>query len=136
MSKIKYEEKGPITRNMHVKYEKIKFLEIYIKIQGDKVNDVGVIWKGFIWWVCMPNMKSLSLIDQKLWPRLKFTRCPKIPFRWHKKLFSMFYICWWLYTKLLDTCVTERQDPDIDIPSIKSSLHHHALSIEIAYKMS
>ena len=36
-----------------------------------KVIDLGVIWKGFISWVCMPNMKSLSLTVQKLWPRLK-----------------------------------------------------------------
>ena len=25
-----------------------------------KVIDLGVIWKGFISWVCMPNMKSVS----------------------------------------------------------------------------
>ena len=29
------------------------------------------IWKGFISWVYMPNMKSLSLTVQTLWPRLK-----------------------------------------------------------------
>ena len=36
------------------------------------VIDLGVIWKDFISWVCMPNMKSLSLTVQKIWPRLKF----------------------------------------------------------------
>ena len=43
--------------------------------------------------VCMPDMKSLSLTVQKLWPRLKFlprshsqdkNRCPWIPFQGHK----------------------------------------------------
>ena len=31
----------------------------------------GAIWKGFISWVCEPNMKSLSFTVHKLWPRLK-----------------------------------------------------------------
>ena len=31
-----------------------------------KVTDLGVIWKGIISGVCMPNMKSLSLTVQKL----------------------------------------------------------------------
>ena len=31
-----------------------------------KVIDLGVIWKGIISGVCMPNMKSLSLTVQKL----------------------------------------------------------------------
>ena len=36
--------------------------------QGHKVidNDLGVIWKGIISRVCMPNMKSLPLKVQKL----------------------------------------------------------------------
>ena len=34
--------------------------------QGHKVIDVGVIWKGIIIGVCMPNMKSLPLTVQKL----------------------------------------------------------------------
>ena len=42
------------------------------KGQGHKVIDLGVTWKGFISWVCMPHMKSLSLTVWKLWPRLKF----------------------------------------------------------------
>ena len=29
--------------------------------QGHTVIDLGVIWKGFIRWVCIPNMKSLYL---------------------------------------------------------------------------
>ena len=32
----------------------------------------GANWKGFISWVYMQNMKSLSLMVQKLKPRLKF----------------------------------------------------------------
>ena len=36
------------------------------------IKDLGVIWKGFISWVCMPYMKSVSLTVQNLWPRLKF----------------------------------------------------------------
>ena len=31
-----------------------------------KVIDLDVIWKGVISGVCMPNMKSLSLMAQKL----------------------------------------------------------------------
>ena len=34
--------------------------------QGHKIIDLGVILKGLISWVCMPNMMSLSLKDQKL----------------------------------------------------------------------
>ena len=36
------------------------------KSQGHKVIDLGVIWKGIMSGVCMPNMKSLSLTVQKL----------------------------------------------------------------------
>ena len=41
--------------------------------QGHKVIDLGVIWKGVISGVCMPNIKSLSLTVQMLEPRLKLT---------------------------------------------------------------
>ena len=34
--------------------------------QGHKVIDLGVIWKGIISGVCMPNMKFLPLMVQKL----------------------------------------------------------------------
>ena len=34
--------------------------------------DSGVIWKGFISLVYMPNMNFLSLTFQNLWPSLKF----------------------------------------------------------------
>ena len=40
--------------------------------KGHKVNYLGAICKGFISLVCLPDMKSLSLMVQKLWPRLKF----------------------------------------------------------------
>ena len=42
--------------------------------QGHNVTELGVTWKGFISWVCMPNMESLYLMVQKLWPRLNFFR--------------------------------------------------------------
>ena len=32
--------------------------------------DLGVIGKGFVGWMCMPDMKFLSLMVQKLWPRI------------------------------------------------------------------
>ena len=41
--------------------------------QGHKVIDLGVIWKGIISGLCMPNMKSRYLTAQKLWPRLIFS---------------------------------------------------------------
>ena len=34
--------------------------------QNQKVIDFGVIWKGIISWICMPNMKSPFLTIQKL----------------------------------------------------------------------
>ena len=34
-------------------------------MQGDKVIDLGFIWKGIISRVCMLNMKPLSLTIQK-----------------------------------------------------------------------
>ena len=34
--------------------------------QGHKVIDVDVIWKGFISWVCMSNMKFLSFVQNIL----------------------------------------------------------------------
>ena len=40
----------------------------------DKVKDSGVIWKDIISLVCMPNVKSLSLRFQKLWPSFKAFR--------------------------------------------------------------
>ena len=55
---------------------------------------------GLMTWVCMPNMRSLSLLVQKLWPRLEFyfttdrqinIKILRIPFRGHrhfKKLFK------------------------------------------------
>ena len=37
-----------------------------VQSQDHKVIDLGAIWKGIISWVCMPNMKPLSLTVQKL----------------------------------------------------------------------
>ena len=44
-----------------------KFLEMQVKShgQGHKVIDLSVIWKGYISWVYMPSLKSLSLSLQK-----------------------------------------------------------------------
>ena len=33
----------------------------YYKSQGHKFIDISVIWKGFISWVCMPDLYALSL---------------------------------------------------------------------------
>ena len=42
--------KGPITSNVHVNYEAplVQKREMYVKGQGHKVINLGVIWKGFI----------------------------------------------------------------------------------------
>ena len=39
--------------------------------QGPKTIELGVIWKGVIRGVCMPNIKSLSFMTQNLKRRLK-----------------------------------------------------------------
>ena len=39
-----------------------KLVQLQGQSQGHKVIDLGVIWKGVISGVCMPNMKSLSVI--------------------------------------------------------------------------
>ena len=41
--------------------------------QGHMVIDLDVTGKGFISRVCIPNMKYLSLLVQKLWPMLKIS---------------------------------------------------------------
>ena len=43
-----------------------------IKVTRSLTLGLGVIWKGVISGVNMPNMKSLHLTVQKLWTRLKF----------------------------------------------------------------
>ena len=35
--------------------------------QGHMVIDLGVVWKNLFSGVCIPNMKSLSPMVQKLW---------------------------------------------------------------------
>ena len=91
-----HDQKGLITRNVHVKYQSsISTVLPYVKVfrkwnkgQGHKVIHLGVIWKGFISWGYMPNMKSLSLTVQKLWPRLKF--CATFESQWQtgQKLYA------------------------------------------------
>ena len=47
-----------------------KVRKSYFSMKGQsedhKVIGLDVIWKGIISWVCMPNMKSLSLMVQNL----------------------------------------------------------------------
>ena len=43
-----------------------RYFQIKGQSQGHKVIDLGVIWKGIISGVFMPNMKFLSLTIQKL----------------------------------------------------------------------
>ena len=74
-----YQWKGLITKNAHVKYK--SSTSIGSKVMAKVFRNVdqrspsrlqghwpclSVIWKGFISWVCMLNMKSLSLTVQKL----------------------------------------------------------------------
>ena len=40
--------------------------------QGHKVKYYGTMWKVLSQWIHIFNMKSLSLLVWKLWPRLKF----------------------------------------------------------------
>ena len=65
----------------------------------------------------MPYMKSLSLMVQKLWPRLKFfatepqtdrtkTRCPRISFRGHKNLMIFIPAEMHIHDLNLQTCLT------------------------------
>ena len=89
---------------------------LILSIKDRNVIDLGVIWKGFISWLCMPNMESLSFMFQKLWPILTFfatesnnhrqtgrkshrqidrrtgknVRCPRIPFRDHNTTYPLF----------------------------------------------
>ena len=39
--------------------------------QGHNVINYGVIWKSFIRWVYMPNMKSQFVTVQKQWGQIK-----------------------------------------------------------------
>ena len=50
---------------------KIGYFSIKVTVKV-KVIDLGIILKNVISWVCMPNMMSLSLTVQKLWPKLIF----------------------------------------------------------------
>ena len=79
-------------------------LAILSHVHSHKVIDPLVIWKCFTSWVCMQNIKSLSLTAQKLWPRLKFlpntdmteTRCPRITFMRHRKNFSNYQVIFFM----------------------------------------
>ena len=105
-----HNQKDLITRNVHMKYEsynsngsKVMVKVIVFRNEGQtpwsrlESHQPQCHLKGFISWVYMPNRKSLSLMVQKLWPRLKFfatelqtdrtkTRCPRIPFKGHKNM--------------------------------------------------
>ena len=72
--------------NLYILYKNRKSFILKVFFQGTlpvsfkghgqvhKVINLGFIWKGFFSWVFMymQNMKSLSLMVQKLWQRLKF----------------------------------------------------------------
>ena len=60
--------KQPIQLNSITQRSNKKYQIGYFQYKGRKVIDLGVIWKGFISGVCMPNMKCMSLTVQKLWP--------------------------------------------------------------------
>ena len=57
-------------------------------------------WKGIIRWVCMPNMKYLSLTIHKLWPRVKFY-CH----RHRQDKNEIFQPQFWGHKKLRTTCL-------------------------------
>ena len=47
------------TRMTQRQQSKLTFFQYKGHSQGHKVVDLGVIWKAFISWACMPNMKAL-----------------------------------------------------------------------------
>ena len=54
-----YEKKNQGVFVKHYRYNKVEKAIFSFKVKV-KVIDLGVIWKGIISGVCMPNMKSLS----------------------------------------------------------------------------
>ena len=88
--KLWYHVKGLVTRNTHVQYEspmissglkvmdKVKVFQKKVKLQGQghKVKNYGTMWKVLLQGIHMSNMKALSLLVRKLWPRLKFLFTP------------------------------------------------------------
>ena len=50
---------------------KVKISYLQYQYHGHNVNDICVIWKGFISWVYMPSIKTPSLAVRKFWSRLK-----------------------------------------------------------------
>ena len=80
-----FQQKGPATRNTHVKYEslisfgskvitKVKFFQKKVKSQGQghEVKNYGIDRKVLPQEIHKWNMKTWSLLVQKLWPRLSF----------------------------------------------------------------
>ena len=55
---------------------KVKVFQKKVKLQGQglEVKNNGTIWKVLSQGIHMCNMKTLSLVVRKLWPRLKFIK--------------------------------------------------------------
>ena len=77
--------KGLVTRNTHVQYEnsitsgkkvmaKVKVFQKKVKLQGQghEVKNYGTMWKVLSQGIHMCNMKALSLLVRRFWPRLMF----------------------------------------------------------------
>ena len=76
--------KGLVTRNTLVQYEspissrkkviaKVKVFQKKVKLQGQghEVKNYGTMWKVLSQGIHMCNIKTVSLMVRKLWPRLK-----------------------------------------------------------------
>ena len=74
-----------LSQQKHVQYEcpispgkkvmaKIKVFQTEVKLQGqgNEVRNYGTMWKDLSQEIHMCNMKALSLLVRKLWPRFKF----------------------------------------------------------------
>ena len=83
--KLWHHVKGLVTRKTYVQYEspttsgkkfmtKVKVCQKKVKLQGQshEVKNNGTMWKVLSQGIHMCNMKALSLLVRKLWPRLKF----------------------------------------------------------------
>ena len=62
--------------NHHLTAAKVKVFHKWVKLQGQghKVKNYGTMWKVLSQGIHMCNMKVLSFLVWKLWPRLKFVK--------------------------------------------------------------
>ena len=83
--KLQYHVKGLVTRNTHVRYESpitsdkkvMAKVQVFLKVgqtlmSKSRGQNYGTMWKVLSQGIQMCNMKVLSLLVRKLWPRLKF----------------------------------------------------------------